>query len=172
MVSLALLVDDRGLPIYSRIYPGNQPEPETLADVLVSISDHLEQGLFTSNLPTVVMDRGIATRDNIELIESFGLSDLVITRSNVARHYLTELRDVVVDHPNQAWATDITYIPYAKVPMYLMVNIDWHSKKVLSWRLSNTMGADFCVAALAGALAEVFSEHLRLLQQPGVATTG
>ncbi|CAG4929119.1 IS1634 family transposase [Acidithrix sp. C25] len=92
LVSLALLVDDRGLPIYSHIYPGNQSEPETLGDVLSSISSHLRQGLFSEDLPTVIMDRGIATYDNIALIESYGLSYLVITRANAARHYLAELR--------------------------------------------------------------------------------
>ena len=91
LVSLALLVDDRGLPIYSRIYPGNQSEPETLSHVLSSIAQHLKFGLFAQDLPTVVMDRGIATKDNIALIESYGLSYLVITRSNQARHYVDDL---------------------------------------------------------------------------------
>jgi putative transposase len=59
----------------------------------------------------------------------------------------------VVDHPNQAWASDITYIPYAKGFMYLVAIIDWHSRKVLSWRFSNTMSADFCVSALTETIA-------------------
>ncbi|EQD53195.1 hypothetical protein B1A_12469, partial [mine drainage metagenome] len=50
------------------------------------------QGLFGEDLPTVIMDRGIATYDNIALNESYGLSYLVITRANAARHYLAELR--------------------------------------------------------------------------------
>ncbi len=93
LVSLALLVDDRGLPIYSRIYPGNQSEPETLADVLESIKDLLKLGLFTEDLPSVVMDRGIATRDNIELVQSYGLPYLVIERSDKAKKYLDEFKE-------------------------------------------------------------------------------
>lgn len=76
------------------------------------------------------------------------------TRVNPAHiKYPYLLRDVVVDHPNQAWATDITYIPHVKGFMYLVAIIDWNSRKVLSWRLSNTMSTDFCVAALTEALA-------------------
>ena len=63
------------------------------------------------------------------------------------------LRDLVIDRPNQVWATDITYIPMSKGFLYLVAIMDWHSRAVLSWRLSNTMEADFCVAALEEALA-------------------
>jgi transposase len=93
LVSLALLVDDRGLPIYSRIYPGNQSEPETLADVLESIKDLVKLGLFTEDLLSVVMDRGIATKDNIALVQSYGLPYLVITRSDSAKKYLDEFKE-------------------------------------------------------------------------------
>jgi len=51
------------------------------------------------------------------------------------------------------WATDITYIPMSRGFMYLAVIMDWHSRCVLSWRLSNTLEADFCVDALEGALS-------------------
>jgi putative transposase len=64
------------------------------------------------------------------------------------------LRDLVIDRPNQVWATDITYIPMSKGFLYLVAIMDWHSRAVLSWRLSNTMEADFCVAALEEALAQ------------------
>ena len=64
------------------------------------------------------------------------------------------LRDVVITRPNQVWCADITYIPMHKGFLYLVAVMDWHSKKVLSWRLSNTMDADFCVAALEEALAK------------------
>jgi putative transposase len=63
------------------------------------------------------------------------------------------LRDLVIDHPNQVWAADITYVPFKKGFWYLVAIMDWHSRKVLSWRLSNTMTTDFCVAALREALA-------------------
>ena len=63
------------------------------------------------------------------------------------------LRDVAVTRPNQVWAADITYVPMAKGFMYLVAVIDWHSRKVLAHRVSNTMEAGFCVEALKEALA-------------------
>jgi putative transposase len=63
------------------------------------------------------------------------------------------LRDLVVDRPNQVWAADITYIPIGRGFFYLVAVMDWASRAVLSWRLSNTMDASFCVAALEEALA-------------------
>ncbi len=62
------------------------------------------------------------------------------------------LRTLVIDRPQQVWCADITYIPLAKGFAYLVAIMDWHSRKVLSWRLSNTMEADFCVEALQEAL--------------------
>ena len=63
------------------------------------------------------------------------------------------LRNLVIDRPNQVWATDISYIPMAKGFVYLVAIMDWHSRKVLSWRLSNTMDSDFCIEALEEALS-------------------
>jgi len=64
------------------------------------------------------------------------------------------LRGVAVERANQVWAMDITYIPMAKGFVYLAAVIDWFSRRVLSWRLSITMEASFCVAALEDALAK------------------
>jgi putative transposase len=63
------------------------------------------------------------------------------------------LRNLNIDRPNKVWAADVTYIPMARGFMYLVVVMDWHSRKVLSWRLSNTLEADFCVEALEDALS-------------------
>jgi putative transposase len=63
------------------------------------------------------------------------------------------LRGVSVDHPNQVWAMDITYVPMARGFVYLAAVVDWFSRRVLSWRLSITMEAAFCVEALDEALA-------------------
>jgi putative transposase len=62
------------------------------------------------------------------------------------------LRNLTIDRPNQVWTTDITYVPMARGFMYLVAVMDWHSRKVLSWRVSNTMEADFCVAAVDEAI--------------------
>ncbi len=62
------------------------------------------------------------------------------------------LRDLTIDRPNQVWCVDITYIPMQRGFLYLVAIMDWHSRKVLSWRLSNSMEADFCVEALKEAM--------------------
>jgi putative transposase len=58
-----------------------------------------------------------------------------------------------IERANQVWCSDITYIPMAKGFLYLVAIMDWHSRAVLAWRLSNTLGADFCIEALEEALA-------------------
>ncbi len=60
---------------------------------------------------------------------------------------------LVINRPNQVWCSDITYIPFKKGFLYLVAIMDWRSRKVLSWRVSNTMTTDFCVAVLHDALA-------------------
>jgi putative transposase len=63
------------------------------------------------------------------------------------------LRKLPIVRPNQVWATDISYIPMARGFVYLVAIVDWFSRKVLAWRVSITMEADFCVEALEEALA-------------------
>jgi putative transposase len=63
------------------------------------------------------------------------------------------LRDLIIDRPNQVWAADITYIPMTRGFLYLVAIIDWASRVVLAWRLSNTMDVTFCLEALEEALA-------------------
>ena len=62
------------------------------------------------------------------------------------------LRGVAVERPNQAWSTDITYIRLARGFGYLVAVMDWYSRKVLSWRLSNTLDVGFCIDSLQEAL--------------------
>jgi putative transposase len=62
------------------------------------------------------------------------------------------LRNVTVTRPNQVWSTDITYVPLRCGFLYLTVILDWYSRYVLSWRLSNTLDGDFCLEALEEAL--------------------
>ena len=63
------------------------------------------------------------------------------------------LRGLAIDRPNHVWATDITYIPMARGFVYLCAVMDWYARRVLAWRLSITMEADFCVEALEDAIA-------------------
>jgi putative transposase len=69
------------------------------------------------------------------------------------RIYPYLLRDLVVERPNQVWCADITYIPMRRGFLYLVAVMDWSTRRVLSWRLSNTMDVEFCIAALEEALA-------------------
>ena len=62
------------------------------------------------------------------------------------------LRGLAIARPNQVWATDITYIPMARGFAYLVAIIDWYSRRVLAWRLSNTLDTGFCLEALRDAL--------------------
>jgi putative transposase len=69
------------------------------------------------------------------------------------RIYPYLLRNRAITRPNEVWCADITYIPMAKGFAYLVAVMDWASRKVLSWRLSNTMTTDFCTEALEEAIA-------------------
>src|SRR5664279_5666910 len=62
------------------------------------------------------------------------------------------LRGLTIDRPNQVWCADITYIPMAKGFVYLVAVMDWFSRRVLAWRVSITLDADFCVEALQEAM--------------------
>ncbi len=70
------------------------------------------------------------------------------------KRYPYLLRDLSIDRVNQVWCADITYIPMKKGFLYLVAVMDWYSRKVLSWRLCNTMESDFCVAALEEAISK------------------
>ncbi len=62
------------------------------------------------------------------------------------------LRGMVIDRPNQVWCADITYIPMQRGSLYLVAIMDWATRRVLSWRLSNTMDVEFCIEALEDAM--------------------
>lgn len=62
------------------------------------------------------------------------------------------LRELIINRPNQVWCSDITYIPIKRGFLYLVAVMDWYSRKVLSWRISNTLDAEFCVQALKEAI--------------------
>ena len=86
------------------------------------------------------------------------------------------LRGIEITRPNQVWAMDITYIPMARGFVYLAVVLDWFSRRVLSWRLSITMDAAFCVETLEDAVArhrkpDIFNTD-QGSQFTGVAFTG
>ena len=71
------------------------------------------------------------------------------------RIYPYLLRGLTIDRPNHVWATDITYIPMARGFLYLAAVMDWCARRILAWRLSNTMEASFCVDAVEEALGKI-----------------
>ncbi len=93
------------------------------------------------------------------------------------------LRDLTITRPNYVWAADITYIPMKRGFVYLFAVLDWATRRVLSWRLSNTLSTDFCIEAVQEAIArygkpEIFntdqgcqftsSPFVELLKQHGI----
>jgi putative transposase len=102
-----------------------------------------------------------------------------------ARVYPYLLRDRELTHVNEVWSSDITYVPMRHGFMYLTAVIDWYSRYVLSWRLSNTLEGRFCLEALDEALAtgrpEIFNtdqgsqftawEYTRRLEEAGIAVS-
>ncbi len=68
-----------------------------------------------------------------------------------------------MDRPNRVWAADITYLPMRRGFLYLFATVDWHTRKVLAWRISNTLEADFCI--------EVPNEAIRRFGPPEIMST-
>ena len=92
------------------------------------------------------------------LMRKMGL-EAIYRKPNLSRRHAAHpiypylLRHLRIDRPNHVWATDITYIPMRQGFVYLVAIMDWNSRRVLAWRLSNTLSTDFCVEALEEAIA-------------------
>src|SRR5205809_8046068 len=102
------------------------------------------------------------------LMKKLGLWAVRPKRNTSKRHpehkvYPYLLRGKTIDQPNQVWVADVTYIPMQQGFLYLVAIIDWATRRVLSWRLSNTLTAGFCVEALSEALAR--------FGKPGIQTS-
>ncbi|GBR55362.1 transposase [Neokomagataea thailandica NBRC 106555] len=92
------------------------------------------------------------------LMAKMGLTPIYQKPRTTVRHpehavYPYLLRHEVIDRPNQVWCADITYLPMKQGFLYLVAIMDWFSRKVLAWRVSNTMDTEFCCDALEDALA-------------------
>ncbi len=97
LLSLALAVDSRGFPLFSRMYPGNVSEPGTLKDILTEAGLIGGQPRLNLGTPVVVMDRGIATADNIGLLAANGISYTLIERGPRNKQYLEQFRNAEND---------------------------------------------------------------------------
>ena len=92
------------------------------------------------------------------LMRLMGIEEIYPKPRTIRRHpghkrYPYLLKDLAITQPNQVWAADITYVPMSRGFMYLVAVMDWYSRKILSWRVSNTLESDFCVQALKEALS-------------------
>lgn len=91
------------------------------------------------------------------LMQRMGIEALYRKPNTSRRHaahpiYPYLLRNLCIERPNHVWATDITYIPMRRGFVYLVAIVDWYSRRVLAWRLSNTLTTDFCIEALEEAI--------------------
>jgi len=123
---------------------------------------HLEQPFRGSRrIRDELVDRGVTAKINRKkvqrLMQQMGLVALYPKKKTSVpgkghKIYPYLLKGLPIDRPNQVWATDICYIPMARGFLYLVAIMDWHSRKVLAWRLSNTMDTGFCIDALEEAI--------------------
>jgi putative transposase len=92
----------------------------------------------------------------MRLMRIYGQTPGIMTSRAHPEHkkYPYLLGGMTIDRPNQAWCTDITYIPMKHGFAYLVAIMDWYSRKVFTWELSNTLDSDFCVRALRRAISE------------------
>jgi putative transposase len=134
-----------------------RPRPETSADDLALMRRidelYLEKPFYGSRRMTFDLNeegRGVNRKRVQRLMRLMGLEGLVPRPGTSkaapgAKIYPYLLRGVSITEPNHVWALDITYIPMASGFLYLVAVIDWASRAVLAWRLSNTMDSSFCV---------------------------
>lgn len=147
----------------STFYYQPKPVPEEDLVLMRTIDEcHLQRPFYGSRrLRDWLEDLGyVISRKKVQrLMRTMGLTALYPKRNLSQRNqahkvYPYLLKGLVIDRPNQVWAADVTYIPMAKGFLYLVAIIDWYSRKVLTWELSNSMDARFCVDALEAALEE------------------
>ncbi|MCG7852840.1 MAG: IS3 family transposase [Methanosarcinaceae archaeon] len=147
----------------SGIYYKPIPPSEKEMELMRKIDEiHLMYPFYGSrNIRNELWARGYNVgRDRVRrLMRRMGIETLYVKpRLSLAHHehvkYPYLLRNLKITRANHVWATDITYIPMARGFCYLVAIMDWASRMVLSWRLSNTLDSSFCVDALEEAIAQ------------------
>jgi len=141
-----------------------QPKPVVDSDLaLMAAMDrlHLDYTFMGSRALRDILRRtgfpGVGRRHIATLMKKMGIEAIYQKPNTSKRHpghkiYPYLLRGLNISRPNHVWALDITYLPMRRGFLFLVAVMDWHSRKILSWRLSNTMHADFCVEALQEAI--------------------
>ena len=140
--------------------PVAKPDEQELALLALIDAEYTRHPFFGSRKMTMYL-RGMGYRINRKRIQRLmgilglaGMAPGPNTSRPHPRHkvYPYLLRGVIVTRPNQVWSTDISYIRLPRGFVYLVAVIDWYSRKVLAWRLSNTLDSGFCVDCLEQAL--------------------
>ena len=146
----------------SSVYYHPKPESAEELDLLKRLDElFTENPMYGSRRLQVMLRREgilVGRRRIRHLMRKLGLWALTPKPDTSKPHpahtiYAYLLRGLIIDRPNQVWATDITYIPMQRGFLYLVAILDWATRRVLAWRLSNTLTTDFCTAALKEAIA-------------------
>src|SRR6267142_1561849 len=143
---------------YYRPRPESAEQLELLKRLDRIFTDHPVYGSRRLQVALLREGMSVGRRRVRRLMRKLGLWAVRPKRNTSKRHhehavYPYLLRGKAIDQANQVWAADITYIAMQQGFLYLVAIIDWATRQVLSWRLSNTLTAGFCVAALSEALA-------------------
>ena len=142
-----------------------EPTPETEENLaLMRRLDelHLARPVYGSRRLTVLLNRegrSVNRKRVVRLLEKMGVQAVYPKRSlsqpgEGHRIYPYLLKDLEICGPDQVWCSDITYVPMANGFMYLVATMDWWSRYVLGWELSNTMDSEFCIRAWERAMGE------------------
>lgn len=144
-------------------YEPVQETEENLNLMRMIDEQHLKTPFWGSRSMAVFVSKQIGKPVNRKktqrLMQLMGLEGIAPGPSTSKRNpthkvYPYLIRDIIVDRPNQVWCSDITYIPLRHGFLYLVAIMDWYSRHVLSWRLSNSMEVEFCLEALDEALEQ------------------
>jgi putative transposase len=139
------------------------PSAQDLAIMAALDRLHLEYPFAGSRMLRDMLRRsgfdGLGRRRVARLMDKMGIEPIYRKPNTSKPHpghkvYPYLIRNMTIDRPNQVWAIDITYLPMKRGFLYLVAIMDWASRRILSWRLSNTMHADFCIAALQDAITK------------------
>ena len=154
-LSIARQCELLGLARSTRYYTPAGETAENLALMRRIDEQYLQTPFYGSR--KMALELGVNRKRMQRLMRTMGLEAIYPKRRTTwpgAGHkiYPYLLRNVEIKRPNQVWSTDITYVPMRHGFLYLTAVIDWYSRYVLSWRLSNTLDGSFCVEALEAAL--------------------
>jgi putative transposase len=143
-------------------YEAAQESPENMVLMRQIDEQYLKTPYFGSRKMALELstEECVVNRKRVQrLMRTMGIAAIYPRRKTTIpcvghRVYPYLLRGLTIDRANQVWCSDITYVPMERGYMYLVAIMDWYSRYVLSWRISNTLDSEFCVEALEEALSD------------------